>query len=159
MRRRHRNHHPCRIGLATLLTVAFAAVGLGDAGDQEKAKAMLERAVSAVQKDQASALQAFTAGAEGFKDGAIYPFCFRLDDGVVVTGQTTGKDIRSFGGPAGQVTPVGKELFEAAQKPEGVVTEIAYMARKPPPADDTPVRKVSVIRRIGQIACGVGYYP
>ena len=78
---------------------------------------------------------------------------------MVVAGQTAGKDIRSFGGTAGQQTAVGKELFDVTQKPEAVVSEIAYLARKAPPADDTPVRKISVLRRIGQIACGVGYYP
>jgi hypothetical protein len=33
------------------------------------------------------------------------------------------------------------------------------LAKKPPPAESTPVRKVSLVQRIGQIGCGVGYYP
>ena len=49
--------------------------------------------------------------------------------------------------------------IEAAQKPEGQITEIRYLAKKPPPAEATPVAKVSLVRRIGQIGCGVGYYP
>ncbi len=142
-----------RILLAALLAVSTGTLALADVGDGDKAKAMLARVVVSVQADQAVALEKFTAGTDGFKDGNIYPFCFRLDDGVVITGQTAGKDIRTF--PGG----IGTELFAAGQKPEDVITEVAYLARKPPPADATPVKKVSVVRRIGQISCGVGYYP
>lgn len=130
-------------------TVCFA---VADTGDAEKAKEMLARVVLAVQQDETTAMQKFSAGTDGFRDGNIYPFCFRLSDGVVITGQTAGSDIRTFPG-------VGPEIFEAAQKPEDQMTEIKYLARKPPPAEATPVRKVSLVRRIGRIGCGVGYYP
>jgi hypothetical protein len=132
-----------------LATVSFAAA---DPGDAEKANEMLSRVVAAVQTDQNAAMQKFNAGADGFRVGYIYPFCFRLSDGVVITGQTAGSDIRTFPGS-------GQQIFEAAQKPEGEITEIAYLAKRPPPAEPTPVKKVSVVRRIGQIGCGVGYYP
>jgi len=111
---------------------------------------MLARVV--VQRDQNAAMQTFNAGTDGFRDGNIYPFCFRLSDGVVITGQTAGSDIRAFPGS-------GRQIFEAAQKPEGEITEITYLAKRPPPAEATPVKKVSLVRRIGQIGCGVGYYP
>ena len=138
--------------LALIACLAAGSVAAADPGDAEKAKQMLERVAVAVQRDQAAAMQTFNAGAEGFKDGNIYPFCFRISDGIVLTGQTAGKDIRTFPGS-------GHQIYEAAQKPEGQVTEISYLARKPPPADATPVNKVSVVRRVGQIGCGVGYYP
>jgi hypothetical protein len=131
------------------MTVSFA---VADSGDAEKARAMLARVVVVVQQDETSAMQKFSAGTDGFRDGNIYPFCFRLSDGVVMTGQTAGSDIRTFPG-------VGSQIFEAGQKPEGQVTEIGYLARKPPPAEATPVKKVSLVRRIGQFGCGVGYYP
>lgn len=113
---------------------------------------MMERVVTAIHQDETAALQKFNAGTPGFRDGNIYPFCFRLSDGTVMTGQTAGSDIRTFPG-------VGQQLFDAAQKPEGETSEIAYLARKPPPAEPTPVKKVSVVRRIGNVGCGVGYYP
>jgi hypothetical protein len=53
----------------------------------------------------------------------------------------------------------GLELYAAAQKPEGQVTEISdYMF--PKPATTAPaVPKVSfVITRVGDLACGVGYH-
>ena len=142
-----------RVLLAALFAISTGTLALADAGDGDKAKAMLARVVVSVQADQTKAIETFNAGADGFKDGNIYPFCFRLDDGVVITGQTAGKDIRTF--PGG----IGTEIFAAGQKPEDVITEVAYLARKPAPADATPVKKVSVVRRIGQIGCGVGYYP
>ena len=132
-----------------MATVAFA---VADPGDAEKAKEMLARVVVVVQRDENAAMKQFSAGTDGFRDGNIYPFCFRLSDGVVITGQTAGSDIRTF--PGG-----GPRIFEAAQKPEGEITEIDYLARKPPPAEATPVKKVSLVRRIGQIGCGVGFYP
>jgi len=137
---------------AIAIVVAGGCIALADPGDAEKAKDMLARVAVAVQKDQDAAIRMFNAGTDGFKDGNIYPFCFRISDGVVVTGQTAGADIRTFPGS-------GHQIFEAAQKPEGEITEIAYMAKKPPPAEPVPVKKISVVRRIGALGCGVGYYP
>ena len=133
-------------------SVASVSFAIADPGDAEKAREMLARVVVVVQQDERAAMQKFSAGTDGFRDGNIYPFCFRLSDGVVMTGQTAGSDIRTFPG-------VGAQLFEAGQKPEGEVTEIRYLGKKPPPAEATPVAKVSLVRRIGQIGCGVGYYP
>jgi len=143
---------PVRVLAALLICLTAGSVAAADPGDAEKAKEMLARVAAAIQRDQNAAIQMFNAGTDGFKDGNIYPFCFRLSDGIVITGQTAGSDIRTFPGS-------GHQIFEAAQKPEGEITEIAYLAKKPPPAEPTPVKKVSVVRRIGQLGCGVGYYP
>jgi len=137
---------------AVLISLTTASIAFADPGDAEKAKEMLARVVVVVQRAPDAAMQMFNAGADGFKDGNIYPFCFRLSDGIVLTGQTAGSDIRTFPGS-------GRQIFEAAQKPESEITEITYLAKKPPPAEPTPVKKVSVVRRIGQLGCGVGYYP
>jgi hypothetical protein len=137
---------------AIFFLLAVVPLAAADPGDAEKAKEMLARVVVAVELNQNAAMANFSAGTDGFKDGNIYPFCFRLSDGVVITGQTAGSDIRTFPG-------VGPLLFEAGNKPEGEISEIRYLAKKPPPAEANPVRKVSLVRRIGQVACGVGYYP
>jgi hypothetical protein len=124
--------------------------------DAYKARAMLLRASVAVKADREAALKKFTAGEDGFRDRDIYPYCFALNDGMVVTGQTRGNDIRTFKDPTGKA--VGREIFDAAQKPEGEITEIRYLA--PRPGDDrTPVAKVSYVTRVGELGCGVGYYP
>ena len=51
----------------------------------------------------------------------------------------------------------GAELFAAYQKPEGEITEVSYMWPRPG-ADKTPVQKVSLATRVGDLGCGVGYY-
>ena len=63
--------------------------------DADKARAMLLRASIAVKTDKDTALRKFTAGEDGFRDRDMYPYCFTLKDGVVVTGQTRGNDIRT----------------------------------------------------------------
>ena len=141
------------LAVAVFLSLTIGSFSAAaDPGDAAKAKEMLARVVIAVQQDQNAALKQFNVGTGGFKDGNIYPFCFRLSDGIVITGQTAGSDIRTFPGS-------GQQLFDAAQKPEDEVTEISYLAKKPAPAEPVPVTKISVVRRIGQIGCGVGYYP
>src|ERR1700749_2511922 len=77
-------------------SVASVSFAVADPGDAEKAKEMLARVVAIVQQDERAAMQKFSAGTDGFRDGNIYPFCFRLSDGIVMTGQTAGSDIRRF---------------------------------------------------------------
>jgi hypothetical protein len=141
---------------ARLLSVLFVCASTSTAAisdDADKARSMLERVVIEIKRDQAVAIQMFTKGENGFRDGDIYPFCFRLSDGIVVTGQTAGRDIRTFSGPAGQ------QMFEAAQKPEPEITQLEYLGPRPGTPDRTPVKKISFLRRIGELGCGVGYYP
>jgi len=139
--------------LCMLVVAAASAVANAGEGDADKARAMLERVAVEVTKDQAVAVQMFTKGENGFRDGDIYPFCFRLSDGIVITGQTAGRDIRTFSGAAGQ------QMFDAAHKPEGEISRLEYLGPRPGAVDRTPVRKVSFLRRIGELGCGVGYYP
>jgi hypothetical protein len=78
---------------ARVLSVLVILVSTGTAAvsdDADKARAMLERVATELKKDQTGAIQTFTKGEHGFRDGDIYPFCFRLSDGIVVTGQTAG---------------------------------------------------------------------
>jgi hypothetical protein len=146
--------------LLTLIAVFLASVASAqqpqEQSDAYKAKAMLLRASIAVKADKDTAHRKFTAGEDGFRDRDIYPYCFTLKDGVVVTGQTRGNDIRTLKDSTGKV--FGREIFDAAQKPEGEVTEIRYLAPRLG-ADRTPVAKVSFVTRIGELGCGVGYYP
>jgi len=147
-----------RIGVLLMLIAVFlaSAASAQQPQDADKAKAMLLRASIAVKADKDTALRKFTAGEDGFRDRDIYPYCFTLKDGVVVTGQTRGNDIRTLKDPTGKV--FGQEIFDAAQKPEGEVTEIRYLAPRPG-ADRTPAAKVSFVTRVGELGCGVGYYP
>ena len=44
-------------------------------GTSEEAKAMLEKAVAAMKRDKAKALDMFNKGEGGFKDRDLYVFC------------------------------------------------------------------------------------
>jgi hypothetical protein len=148
---------PIPIVLMTFFLVsATSAQQPQEQSDADKARAMLMRASVALKADRDAALKKFTAGEDGFRDRDIYPYCFSLNDGMVVTGQTRGNDIRTFKDPIGRA--VGREIFDAAQKPEGEITEIRYLAPRPG-SDRTPVSKVSFVTRVGELGCGVGYYP
>ena len=138
-----------------LSSVAFAQQG--QFGSAQEAKAMLGKAVAAVKADKPRALETFNKGEGGFKDRDLYPFCFNLSDGKFVAAikELLGTDTRALKDPTGKV--FGPELYSAAQKPEGQITEVNYMFPRPG-ADKTPVAKVTFIARVGDLGCGVGYY-
>jgi signal transduction histidine kinase len=75
-------------------------------------------------------------------------------DGNPNAKQLIGTDDRTLKDSTGEA--FGQELFAAAQKPEGQISEVGYLFPKPGP-DKTPVPKVSFVTRVGDIYCGVGY--
>ena len=143
---------------ATLLASAPTAFAQqGQLGTAQEARAMLDKAVAAVKADQAVALAMFNKGEGGFRDRDLYPFCFRISDGKGLAGPVavaSGVDARTLKDPTGNF---GLELYAAAQKPEGQVTEVSYMF--PKPGTTAPaVPKVSYVTRAGDLGWGVGYY-
>jgi len=151
----------------TTMTLLLSGVSLyGTAiaqqfGTAADAKAMLEKTATALKADRTKTLDLINKGEGGFLDRDIYPFCFNVSDGknLAVASpnakQFLGKDIRENKDATGKA--YGLELYAAAQKPEGQITEISYMFPKAG-ADKTPVAKVSFVTRAGDLGCGVGYY-
>jgi hypothetical protein len=139
-----------------LQVTAFAQQG--QLGTADEAKAMLMKAVAAVKADRDVALGMFNKGEGGFKDRDLYVFCSRAGDGKNVAGPVSvpaGTDTRTLKDPSGK--EFGKELYAAALKPEGQITEVSYMF--PKPGTTAPaVPKVSFVTRVGDLGCGVGYY-
>ena len=128
-------------------------------GTAEEARAMLAKAIAAVQADKTKALATFNKGEGGFLDGDLYPFCFNISDGREVANvnqpQLIGQkvmDLRDLTGKA-----YGLELYNAGQKPEGKMTEVSYMFAKPG-SDQEPSSKVALVARAGDLGCAVGYY-
>ena len=119
---------------------------------------MLDKAVAAVKADRDLALGMFNKGEGGFRDRDLYPFCFKIADGKAVASPLAvpaGTDVRTLKDPTG--TTYGQELYAAAQKPEGQITEVSYMF--PKPGTTAPaVAKISFVTRVGDLICGVGYY-
>lgn len=143
---------------AALLTLSAAAFAQqSQFGTAQEARVMLGKAVAAVKANKDVALTMFNKGEGGFKDRDLYPFCFNLSDGKFVAAiqQLLGTDTRILKDPTGKV--FGPELYAAAQKPEGQITEVGYMFPRPG-ADKTPVAKVTFVTKAGDLGCGVGYY-
>jgi hypothetical protein len=130
-------------------------------GTADQAKALLLKAVAAVKADKTKALSMFNTGEGGFVDRDLYVFCFNTGDGRTVAignpnvKQPLGQDERTLKDPTGKT--FGLELYAAANKPEGQITEVQYQFVRPGP-DKKPQPKVSLVTRVGDLGCGVGYY-
>jgi Single Cache domain 2 len=145
------------VSIAAGVFCATASAQQAPFGTAEEARAMLGRAIAAVKTNKGGALATFNTGGTGFKDRDLYPFCFNLSDGTFVAGikELLGTDTRMLKDPAGK--PFGQDIYAAAQKPEGEITEVSYKFPRPGP-DKTPVPKITFVARAGDLGCGVGYY-
>ena len=125
----------------------------------EQAMAMLARAVAAVQADKTKALAMFNTGEGGFLDEDLYPYCFNVGDSRIVGDvnqpKLIGQKVMDLKDATGK--PFGLELYKAAQKPEGEITDVGYMYPKPG-SEQQLVPKVAFVTRVGELACAVGYY-
>jgi hypothetical protein len=132
-----------------------------DHGTAEQAKAMLLKAEAAVKADKSKALDMFNNGEGGFRDRDLYVFCANISDGKIVAQgnpnakQLLGQDQRTLKDSTGK--NFGQELYAAGQKPEGQITRVSYMFVRPG-GDTTPVPKVSLVTKVRDLICGVGYY-
>ena len=147
---------------AAALTVSLTVFGQQlEHGTAAQAKAMLVKAQAAVKADQTKAVAMFNAGDGGFRVGDLYVFCADISDGKIVAQrnpnakQQLGQDIRTFKDSTGK--NFGREVYAAGQKPQGQITKVSYTFARPGP-DATPVPKVSLVTRAGDLVCGVGYY-
>ena len=130
-------------------TSAFSA---GEFGNAAEAKAMLEKAISAVKADKAAALGQFAKGENGFRDRDLYPFCGGPDGNFTAHPSLTGKSMKDLMSKTGE--PIGAKLYQAAK--EGAIAEVPYMW--PRPGTTEPVQKLSYVTKIGDQVCAVGYY-
>ena len=147
---------------AAVTALSPAAVAEQTGGTADEAKAMLMKAVAAVNADKAEALDMFNKGEGGFRDRDLYVFCVNVSDGTIVaTGnpnlkQALGTDIRAAQNFTGKA--FGAEIYAAMQRPEGQITAVSYMLPKPG-GDYKPVARVSLVARAGfDLGCSVGYY-
>jgi len=146
---------------AAVLTVSPTTFAQGQFGTADEAKAMLLKAAAAVKSNKTKTLELINKGEGGFLDRDLYPFCFDLSDGKILAvasnnaKQFLGTDIRALKDSTGKV--YGPDLYSAGQKPEGQITEVSYMFPRPG-ADKTPVPKVSLVTKAGDLGCGVGHY-
>ena len=137
-----------------LSSVAFAQnqTGSGSAAD---AKAMLEKAITALKADPAAALAKFNDAKGPFRDRDLYVFCFDMGTAKITTHvnpAVIGTDGRAAKEKDG--TPFGQKLYDAAV--EGKINTVSY--NFPRPGSTEPVPKEAYVTRVGNQGCAVGYY-
>lgn len=130
------------------------ALAADDYGTSAEAKAMLERAIAALKKDQSMALAEFTKGEGGFKEKDLYPYCGGPDGNFTAhpNPKLVGKSLINLKDKAGMDT--GKKIYAIAE--EGKIAEVNYMW--PRPGEDKPSKKVAYVTKVGDQICAVGYY-
>jgi len=142
--------------LALLCSAGLA--GAQQSGTAAEAKAMLERAVTALKANEATALAEFNDKTnKQFHDRDLYVFCTNMADGKFTAHPNPalmGTDARAL---KLKDDPFGQRVFDAIKNsaPGSVVTvQYSY----PRPGTTEPVPKESFVTRIGDQGCGVGYY-
>jgi hypothetical protein len=135
------------------LLAAGWAVG-GQKGTPEEAKALLDKAVKAIETDgEAKALAAFNDPKGGFQDRDLYVFCSGPDKKVTahVDKSMVGMDETTLKDPDGKL--VGAEILAVGAKGGGTVE---YKWKNPVSGKVEP--KVSFVKKAGNQICGVGAY-
>jgi signal transduction histidine kinase len=136
-----------------LSLMAAAPAWAADFGTAAEAKAMLERAISELKANEATALVKFNKVEAGFKDRDLYVFCFNVADGKMTSHPAlVGMDVRTLKEKSGKA--FGEDIFNSAS--EGKITTVDYMF--PRPGTTEPVAKESFVTKVGSQGCGVGYY-
>ena len=132
------------IGALGAMAVLFSTTAFAQ-GTAAEAKAMLDNAVAAVKADKTKALDMFNKGEGGFRERDLYPFCFNISDakivavgnpnasqylgGSVALNPILGEDGKTLRDAEGK--KYGLEMYTAAQKPEGEITEVSYLFPRP----------------------------
>ena len=151
--------------MSKTLAVPFAALSLiasttlataQQFGTEQDARAMLDRAVTALKADEARALREMNeAGNSQYHDKDLYISCFNIADGKFTAfpgPAMLGQDVRTFsiGDEA-----LGQKAFDVVKDaPEGTVVTFDYNA----PKAGKPAVKQSLEARVGNQGCGVAYF-
>ena len=134
------------------LMVSVAA-GAADKGTADEAKALLDKAVSAVKADEAKALSAFSDPKGGYVDRDLYVFCFDKDGKITAHGANqsmVGTDAKVLKDPDGKA--IGSEMVALAGK--GGSLEYKWQS----PTTKQVASKVTFLKPAGSQTCGVGAY-
>jgi signal transduction histidine kinase len=142
------------LGFALTGLLAPVWVGAGGKGTTEEAKALLDKAVKAVQADEAKALAAFSDPKGGYVDHDLYVFCFDKEGKITAHGgdkSMVGIDAKTLKDPDGKA--IGMQMVEVASKGGG---SVEYKWKSPTTNQVAP--KVSFLKTAGSQTCGVGAY-
>lgn len=144
------------VAVAGLLVAANGAFAVDEGGTAEEAKAMLERAVAAVEADEAAALAAITTGADGLRDRDLYVACSSAADGTVTAHGAdpamVGRNIYELTDATGK--KFGEEIHAVATEGELHLVEYVW----PRPGETEAVPKATYVTKAREQVCVVGYY-
>ena len=135
--------------LSTMALVLWAATTTQAAefGTREEAKAMLDKAVTAMKENKEKALAMFNNGESGFKDRDLYVLCANASDGTITASPSSnGMNLNDF--------PPGQNVMQTASESE--VRETTYWW--PRPGSIKPLKKHTFYTKVGDQICGVGYW-
>ena len=143
-------------GLALLWS--SAPLSAAQFGTAEDAKAMLHRAVEALNVNVAAALKAFNdEKSKEFRSRDLSIFCFSLPDGNITAYESplmVGTNVREL--KLGK-DPLGQRAYDVvAGAPEGEFVTVDYDF--PKPGTKQAATKQSLETRVGNQACGVSYF-
>ena len=141
-----------------MLLWTVSSVSAQQLGTAEQARAMLDRAISALKSNEAAALSEFNdPNNKQFHERDLYVFCYEMSDGKITAYESPALlniDVRTL---ALKDDPIGQRVYEAVQSgPEESIVTIEY--KLPKPGTTEPVPKQTVETRIGHQSCGVTYY-
>jgi hypothetical protein len=151
--------NPIVSGTAALVLLwSAAAVGSQQFGTADEARAMLDRAISALKSNEASAISQFNDPSnKQFRDHDLYVFCYNMSDGKITAYESPALlnvDLRTL---SLKDDPIGKRTYEAAKNAsEGSVVTVDY--KLPKPGTTEPAPKQTVEARVGKQSCGVTYF-
>ena len=139
---------------AVLCLLAAGWAAAGEKGTPEEAKALLDKAVKAIETGgEVKALAAFNDPKGGFQDRDLYVFCSGPDKKVTahIDKAMLGMDETTIKDADGKA--VGAEILAVAAKGGGTVE---YKWKNP--VSGKVETKVSFVKKAGNQVCGVGAY-
>ena len=122
-------------------------------GTAEEAKAMLDRAIAAVEADEPGAIAMFNHNDSRFRDRDLFVFCFNAQDGKFTAHEAmVTQDVRTLRDKTGN--PFGEQMY--LKPKQGQITTVAYMS--PVPGSTEQAIKRAYLTRVGDQVCGVSAY-
>jgi hypothetical protein len=145
-------------GMVVVVLWSAASIAAPQLGTADEARAMLDRAISALKTNEDTALSQFNDPSnKQFREHDLYVFCYNMSDGKITAYESPALlnvDVRSL---SLRDDPVGKRTYEAAQNaPEESVVTVDY--KLPKPGTTVPAPKQTVEARVGKQSCGVTFF-
>ncbi len=147
-----------RLSTALVLWLIQTPLSAEELGTAEAAKAMLDRAIAALQSNESKALGEFNdPNNKSFHDRDLYVFCFNTADGTITAYSSPGligMDVRTL---SLKDDPLGQRTYDIAKNlQEAGVASLDY--NFPKPGTTEPAPKQSLETRVGNQGCAVAYF-